>query len=57
LLLEREPNNLQAQSLNTLIEQGIAKGASRCAMLALLTQRGILAWHCLAAQRPSPVSS
>lgn len=25
LLLEREPNNMQAQSLHSLIEQGIAK--------------------------------
>ena len=25
LLLEREPNNMQAQSLHALIEQGIAK--------------------------------
>ena len=28
LLIEREPNNLQAQSLNQLIEKGIARGES-----------------------------
>ena len=26
LLIEREPNNLQAQSLNQLIEKGVARG-------------------------------
>lgn len=26
LLIEREPNNLQAQSLNSLIEKGVARG-------------------------------
>ncbi|WFD03270.1 mitochondrial membrane protein [Malassezia obtusa] len=31
LLLEREPNNMQAQSLNALIEKGIAKGTATSA--------------------------
>ena len=30
VLLEREPNNLQAQSLNALIEKGIARGTCLC---------------------------
>jgi len=28
LLLEKEPNNIQAQSLNQLVEQAVSKGAS-----------------------------
>lgn len=49
LLLEREPKNMQAQSLNTLIEQGIAKGT--CDSSNNL-QKGILAWPCWAVQPP-----
>lgn len=33
LLLEKEPNNIQAQSLNQLIEQAVAKGASSSLIL------------------------
>ena len=41
LLLEREPNNMQAQSLNALIEKGVAKGAYFCHTLLHLHGRGL----------------
>ena len=40
LLIQKEPGNLQAQSLEQLITQGVAKGASRSPLFPTIAELG-----------------
>lgn len=70
MLLEKEPNNIQAQSLKQLVEAAVAKGAfafhfvlpalqrtDHWHTLDLRIQRATSAWPSQAEQLPRPVSS
>ena len=46
VLIEREPNNLQAQSLNQLIEKGVARGKLPLHSLSLRLFDAMLQYLC-----------